>query len=56
MIYQKIQHKHFIFLPFGYSLHLTLQKRHYKTITYTIPLIRLLNKKRTLSLINFLSW
>ncbi len=56
MLYQKIQFKHFLFLPFGYSLSLTLQKRHYKNYTYIMPLIRLLNKTRTQRLITFLSW
>ena len=58
MLYQKIQNKHFLTLPFSLSLVLTIQRRQfkYKGRFYLIPVIQLLNKAKTARLINFLSW
>jgi hypothetical protein len=57
-LYQKIQNKHFLALPFNYSLVIMLQRRQftYQGRFYLIPIIQLLNKTRTERLITFLSW
>ena len=58
MLYNKISNKHFLSLPFNFSLVLTIQRRQftYQGRFYLIPIIQLLNKTRTERLITFLSW
>lgn len=57
-LYKKILNTHFIALPFGYSLTLTIQRRQFKYQGkfYLIPLFNILNKARAERLITFLSW